>query len=261
MNNLLIQDTDAPPSKPDSGKMRPAKSSTRRCTLHEAWSGKADCLNCDLRSFALFAGLQQQDFERIHSPIVQFRLAPETRLYRAGDPGQFMFTIRSGLVKQLKLLPDGNQRILRLAYSHDVLGLETLVLDTYQHDAIVLQTADVCRFSTKVVRQLAEENSSMRNELTRRWQMALQNADTWIVELSTGSARARIARLLLRLASIQGQDTCELVSREDMGAIVGITTETASRIIADFKRQGLTREMHANNCTLDIPRLKLIAAE
>jgi len=260
MNNVLIQDTNIPPTKPDK-VARAVKAPLRRCTLHEAWSGKADCLNCTLRASALFAGLQKSDFERIHSPIVQFRLVPETRLYRAGDPGQFMFTIRSGLVKQLKLLADGNQRILRLAHSQDVLGLETLVLDTYQHDAIVLQTADVCRFSTKTVRQLAEENSSMRSELTRRWQKALQDADDWIVELSTGSARARIARLLLRLAAMQGQDTCELVSREDMGAIVGITTETASRIIADFKRQGLTRELHASTCILDIPKLKLIAVE
>jgi CRP-like cAMP-binding protein len=260
MNNLLIQESDIPTHQSDK-ILRSTKPATRRCTLHEAWSGKADCVHCTLRSSALFAGLEPSDFENIHPPIAQFKLAPETRLYRAGDSGQFMFTIRSGLVKQLRLLPDGNQRILRLSHHNDVLGLETLVLDAYQHDAVVLHTAEVCRFSTKTVRQLAEENINLRHELTRRWQMALQDADNWIVELSTGSARARIARLLLRLAVMQEQNVCELVSREDMGAIVGITTETASRIIADFKRQGLTREMHSNTCTLDIPRLKLIATE
>lgn len=261
MNTPLIQDIPIINNPVPDKIIRPVKPPIRRNVLHQAWSEKANCIQCPLRNESLFAGLQKADLERIQTPILQFKLTPETKLYRAGDPGQFMFTVRSGLIKQLRLLPDGSQRILRLACKNDVLGLETLTLDTYQHDAIVLQTAEVCRFSAKMVRQLGEENVNLRNELMRRWQMALHNADDWIVELSTGSARARIARLLLRLAALQGPGPCELVSREDMGAIVGITTETASRIIADFKRQGLTREMHPNCCVLDFPKLQLIAAD
>jgi CRP/FNR family transcriptional regulator, anaerobic regulatory protein len=75
-----------------------------------------------------------------------------------------------------------------------------------------------------------------------RWQRALSEADAWLTELSTGSARQRVARLLLRLVRDRESSECELFSREDMGAMLGVTTETTSRTIAEFKRQSLLVE-------------------
>ncbi|MCX8018629.1 MAG: cyclic nucleotide-binding domain-containing protein, partial [Rhodocyclaceae bacterium] len=77
-------------------------------SLREAWSGEADCLNCALRTSVLFAGLQEADFERIHDPIDQFRLKPGTHLYFAGDAGEHLFTVCSGMLKLVQYLPDGN---------------------------------------------------------------------------------------------------------------------------------------------------------
>jgi len=42
----------------------------------------------------------------------------------------------------------------------------------------------------------------------------------------------------LRLIDTDGRGLCELFNREDIGAMLGITTETASRVIAEFKRNG-----------------------
>jgi CRP-like cAMP-binding protein len=233
----------------------------RNVTLREAWSGEADCLNCSLRKTALFAGLTEQDFERIHDPIDQFTLKPGTRLYHAGDHGEYMFTVRSGSLKLVQYLPDGSQRIVRLARSTDVLGLEALLGDTYQHDAVVLQQTEVCRFPARVVKALGAENPKLHTELMTRWQRALTEADAWLTELSTGSAKQRVARLLLRLVRDRESSECDLFSREDMGAMLGITTETTSRTIADFKRQSLLVDLSANRFLLDIPNLRRLAED
>ncbi|MGD2083033.1 MAG: Crp/Fnr family transcriptional regulator, partial [Chromatiales bacterium] len=42
---------------------------------------------------------------------------------------------------------------------------------------------------------------------------------------------------------------------------LGITTETASRTIAEFKRQSLLVETHANRFLLDVPNLRRVAAD
>ena len=94
----------------------------KNVTLREAWSGQADCLNCSLRATVLFAGLEEKDFERIHDPIDQFVIKPGTTLYHAGDSGDYMFTVRSGAFKLVQYLPDGGQRIVRLARTTDVIG-------------------------------------------------------------------------------------------------------------------------------------------
>jgi CRP-like cAMP-binding protein len=233
----------------------------KNVSLKQAWSGEADCLNCTLRKSVLFSGLEESDFGKIHDPIDQFTLSPGAALYRTGDVGGYMYTIRSGVLKLLQYLPDGSQRIVRLVRTTDVLGLESLVSDTYQHDAIALQPTEVCRFPSKVVRELGRENPRLHHELMQRWQRALSEADAWLTELSTGAARQRVARLLLRLVRNTQESACELFSREDMGAMLGITTETASRTIAEFKRQSLLVETAPNRFLLDIPNLERLAED
>ena len=111
-----------------------------------------------------------------------------------------------------------------------------------------------------MVRKLGRDNRKLHDELMARWERALNEADAWLTELSTGSAKQRVARLILRLTSEDlCKSECELFSREDMGAMLGITTETTSRTIADFKRQGLLVETQSNHFLLDIPNLKRLA--
>jgi CRP-like cAMP-binding protein len=233
----------------------------KNVTLREAWSGEADCLNCALRDSVLFAGLKERDFEKIHDPIDQFSLKPGASLYRAGERGEYLFTVRSGALKLVQYLPDGCQRIVRLARTSDVLGLEAILDAPYQHEAVVLQPTEVCRYPARLVKSLGAENPHLHTELMNRWQRALTEADAWLTELSTGSARQRVARLLLRLVRDQESGEGELFSREDMGAMLGITTETTSRTIAEFKRQGLLVDLSANRFRLDLPRLRRMAGD
>ena len=233
----------------------------KNVTLKEAWDGKADCKSCALRESVLFAGLQEDDFEKIHDPIDQYTLPVGSILYRAGDHGNRMYTIRSGVLKLVQYLPDGSQRIVRLVRSTDVTGLECLIGEAYQHDAVVLQETEVCSLPVKVVEKLSQENPALHRELLNRWQRALKEADAWLTELSTGSAKQRVARLLLRLVHDNQSSECQLFAREDMGAMLGITTETASRTIAEFKRQSLLVETHSNNFLIDVPNLRRIAED
>ncbi len=230
-------------------------------TLREAWSGEANCLNCSLRTSVLFSGLEEPDFARIHDPIDQYHIKAGTVLYRGGDAGDYMFTVRTGTLKLVQFLPDGGQRIVRIARSTDVLGLEALLDDRYHHDAVALQPTEVCRFPARLVRRLGQESPKLHHELMARWQRALSEADAWLTELSTGSARQRVARLLLRLVGDNASSECPLFSREDMGAMLGITTETTSRTIAEYKRQSLLVETSPNLCLLDVPNLRRIADE
>lgn len=230
-------------------------------TLKEAWSGQANCLQCTIRSSVLFAGVSEESFHSIHQPIDQYSLKPGLTLYHAGDPGEFMFTIRSGLVKLVQYLPDGDQRIVRLARATDLIGLELLVEPRYHHEAVILQPTEVCRFQAAMVNQLSRDNPRLHRELMLRWHRALSEADAWLTELSTGSARARIARFVLRIVNGSKDSSCELFSREDMGAMLGITTETASRTVAEFKRQGFLKETSSNHFSVEVKKLRRIAED
>ncbi len=230
-------------------------------TDKEAWEGRADCISCTLRNMVLFSGLEEKDFDKIHQPIDLYNLPPGSVLYRAGDMGDRMFTIRTGILKLVQFLPDGSQRIVRLVRATDVVGMEALLDQPYQHDAVVLQATEACSLPVAVVRALSDTSPKLHRELMNRWHRALSEADAWLTELSTGAAKQRVARLLLRLVKDQENSECTLFSREDMGAMLGITTETTSRTIAEFKRQSLLVETSSNHFLLDIPNLERIAED
>ena len=223
------------------------------------WQGQANCVNCTLRHSVLFAALQAQEFGQIHQPIDLYSLLPGSLLYRAGDRGGRLFTIRSGILKLVRYLPDGTQRIVRLLRATDLAGLEALLGQPYQHDAVVLRATEACSLPASVVQALSQTNAALYQELLQRWQQAWKEADSWLTELCTGSARQRVARLLLRLVRDGEHSECTLFSCEDMGAMLSITTETASRNIADFKRKRLLTERGANRFHLDTANIKRIA--
>lgn len=227
----------------------------------EAWKGTADCKVCTLRESVLFAGLDEKSFDQVHQPIEQLNFEAGSTLYRAGEHGSHLYTIRQGLVKLVQYLPDGSQRIVRLCRDTNLIGLEALLGQPYQHDAVLLLNSDFCSLPVAVVKRLSNENPSLHTELLNRWQQALVEADAWLTELSTGSARQRVARLLLRLAKNSPNNECLLFSREDIGSILGVTTETASRTIAEFRRQGLLKENSGKHYVCDQNGLLRIAEE
>ncbi|MCP5159502.1 MAG: Crp/Fnr family transcriptional regulator [Gammaproteobacteria bacterium] len=227
--------------------------------IRVAWLGEQDCRDCVIRGSALFAGLQEVDFGALHQPIEDIALQPSSVLYRIGERGRTVFTLRHGLIKLVKYLPDGNQRIVRLLQHSDTLGLEALLNQPYPHDAIALTHCEICTIPVSLVERLSREQSRLCQELMTRWQRALAEADRWLAEFSTGTARQRVARLLLWLTEATPGQPVPLFGREDLGAMLGLTTETVSRTIAELRRTGLIQEASHHQLTLDQLELHRIA--
>jgi CRP-like cAMP-binding protein len=209
----------------------------------------------------LFSGLTKQDFDSMHEPVEQLAFSPGDVLYKMGEPGRHLFTVRDGLIKLIQYLPDGTQRIVRLVKSTDVLGLEMMVGEKYEHEAVVLRKTQLCRYPKETVTRLSRDNPALYKSLMENWQKTLSEADIWLTRLSTGAAKKRMANLLLLLIDRNGSTECYLFSREDIGSILGITIETASRIISDFKRLGLIKMISNNHFELNTAGLKEVIAQ
>ncbi len=208
-------------------------------TIKQAWSRAEKCLHCSIRNLALFADLQREDFNLLHQPINEYTIAAGDELYAEKDTAHFVYTIRSGMIKLVYYLANGNYRIVRLLRQGDLVGIEALNGSRYLHHAIALQNTEVCRIPVEVIEQLNSDTPHLYKQLTASWQKVQSDADVWLVELTVGRSKQRVANLLLYLANFSEEGSFYLPTREDIGALLGITTETASRIIAEFKRLGL----------------------
>lgn len=218
-----------------------------------------DCVGCPAHHHDLFAKLPPGERSKL---IESFRIAPfnpRDVIYQMGDPGEYVFVLHFGLVKLLRYSSSGAERIVGLARSGDTMGMAALSQIPYRRSAVAMSHCEVCRVPAAVIRDYNQHHPEFVLTLLERYQASIEMADTFLTELSTGSAHERLARLLIFLTEKHDHNEAPLLSREDMGALLGITTETASRITAEFRRQSLIVPVDAERCHCNIAGLRKIA--
>ena len=230
------------------------------CTNTE-WLGRVDCARCHLRKLMLFSELPESAFDDTLQPIDHFIFSPRTTLFEIGGNDGVIYSVRHGLVKLLHDSEDGTRRIVRLLGPGASVGLELLDgLDGYRHTAVTVNKVDCCRIPLQTLTTLQSEHPELCNKVRQHLQAHLDRADEWIIALGAGPARERVAHLLLMLRqfSTDPNGDIALLGREDMAAIAGISVETVSRIVAEFKRGQLLHRVTDDLYRCDTAALQAI---
>lgn len=214
------------------------------------------CIECGVRRFALFGALDEQALLGIHHHIADITLEPGQRLFGAHERGLAAFTVREGVVRLERSSDRGDRRIVRLVGRSALLGMEAMLGQTYASDAIACTPVRACRLPRSLLDELSARQPALQHALMLRWQTALDEADEWLTEMSSGSARWRMLRLLLKVSEFAAADgSAWLPSRQDMGAMLGMTVETASRLVAALRRDGVLALRDARHARVDMVRL------
>lgn len=204
-----------------------------------AWRGTSDCRNCGIRDMVLFANLNEQDFNLIHAPIDDMVYQSGQTLYDESDKAIGVFTLRKGLVKLVRLTADGRERVVRVLFPGDVVGLEALATGRYDNQAVALSEVSVCRIPLDVIHQLGANSPRLHRKLMEKWQSALKLADDWLADLNFGSARQRVLHFIRKMHEVSDDDTATLFGRDDMGAMMDLKLETVSREVTALVRAGV----------------------
>jgi CRP/FNR family transcriptional regulator len=215
------------------------------------------CAACEVRGQALFGALDELGLDRIHTHIASLTLEPDAGVYDRGTAGLAVYTIRSGLVRFERNTERGDRRIVRLAGRGDLIGQEALLQRPYADEAVACTPVQLCRIPRTLVDELARAGGSMPWALMARWQAALDGAEAWLSDLSTGPARRRLLRLLLRLSDhADPAGTIWLPRREEIGAMLDMTVETASRLVSALRREGVLELAPMRSARLDAAALQ-----
>lgn len=205
----------------------------------------ARCHNCGIREGALCSSMTDDEFNRFSSSVEDIQYPAGTFLFRQEADGQHMFSLRQGMVKLTRLRQNGDQRIMRILRPGDVGGLEVIVAKKYEYDAVALDSVLACRIPVEVIHQMDSESPQLHKKLLEKWHKTLHEADEWMAELTAGSARARLARLLLKMRNPVKPELSTLFSRDDIGSMLCMKMETASRTISAFQREGKITSLDA----------------
>lgn len=238
------------------------------CIHHPTWVGRSDCRTCNILHEVLFSDLSHDDLDAIiqgiYEPIDEYAYREGAILYQEGDEDNAIYTIRSGLIKLVRYLPDGRERIIRLMKATNSIGLERLLGRPYGHTAIAIRPVSACRIPIGVLQQLDAEKPRFYRQLMERWAAALFQADDYIMMLLSGTVKQRVAHLIQWLSDITDgneKSTVVLLHGKNIAAMLDITVESVSRTIAELKRLNILRHLENDHYEYDAKALEEYARE
>jgi len=226
--------------------------------------GHADCLNCVIRKNDIFADLDVKKYDKLLKRIIDLRYETDTMLFVENSPAVELFIVRKGIVKLEETLDDGSRRIIRLVKPGGVAGLETFLDNGQRFDqtAIALIETEVCRIPYSVLKEILDTDHDFYKAVLNEWHNQLESSNELFVQISMGSLRQRVARVLLILideANRNGQLEINKISTDDFAALTGSTRESVSRNMAEFKRNKVLTKSGPKKFRFDELALREIA--
>jgi CRP-like cAMP-binding protein len=232
--------------------------------LDVTYKGHADCQQCAIRKKDIMANVDVVKYEQLLSRIIQFGHAKKSVVFVENSPAESMFVVRKGLLKLEETLSDGSTRIVRVVKKGGIAGLETFLDNGKRYDqyAIALQETEVCRIPYEVAKSLLASDPDFFKAVLNEWHLQIEAASKVIVEFSTGTLKQRLACVLLMLIEEANHSSLveiEMIHIDDIAAMTGVTRESVSRILSEFKRKKLLTKSSAGKMRFDEMALRDIA--
>mgnify|MGYP001823208251 CR=1 FL=1 len=202
---------------------------------------ESDCLRCALRASTLFSRLEEHDLDSLLKPIHNGVVRADSVIYRAGDPADAVYTVRSGVVKLVGAGVGDTPRIVRLLGRGAAIGIEGMEDQPYEHTVIALRELSLCRIPVPLLRAFGEGNPRFAAGLVSKWREHAFWSDRWIGGICNGQLKERAAAMIRLLIAISGDppSAVRLPRTSDIAQILGCSLEGASRCMAGMKRQKL----------------------
>ncbi|PWQ93673.1 Crp/Fnr family transcriptional regulator [Leucothrix arctica] len=204
--------------------------------------GKGNCQTCPIRYRSIFADIPE---DKLPEVIGDFRtsiltLTHNEVIYSEGDAPTHTYTLRKGLIKLTKSLPDGRIQIVRIIGHGELFGFDGLANENHNHTALALTDIEICKLPMSGLERIRINNPSVDKAMMQGWIQGLRAAENMLLDLGAKKAPERLASFLLKWCkdTEQGQWIDLPLSRTEIAELLGLTVETVSRFLSDWKRKG-----------------------
>ena len=194
-----------------------------------------------------FAGLDHDQLHQVGDLCRVRGLTAGESVYLEGDPATQLYVVATGAMKTTRVSPEGRETLLDLLFPGDFLGsYPTQGAQEHADSAwavtpTCLLSLDAGDFST-ILRRFPSVALATLEGVSKR----LSQSQDAVHRLSAAPVEKRLAATLLLVAEKIGEpwhgDGVLLqvpLSREDLASMTGAVTETASRILSQWRRDGL----------------------
>ncbi|MBI3753217.1 MAG: Crp/Fnr family transcriptional regulator [Deltaproteobacteria bacterium] len=213
-----------------------------------AMPGDSLCLlcRCRIKENTLFSDLTDEQLDIFKDAVTTSFYKKKDVIFVEGGPCPGFYVVKSGRVKLIKTSKDGKEQIIKILQPGELLGMETFYNGkSYANTAMAMDDCELCFIEKGAFFRIIGEHPSIAKKIIVALSKELDHAYSKIGSMGLMNAREKMAHLLNTLASeygIKENGRIQLnlsLSRLEIAELLGITQETAIRLLKGFKDDGI----------------------
>ncbi|MEE3620884.1 FNR family transcription factor [Avibacterium paragallinarum] len=208
------------------------------CAIH--------CQDCSISQLCIPFTLNEHELNQLDNIIERKKLIQKSQLlFKAGDPLESLYAIRSGTIKSYTISETGEEQIISFHLPGDLVGFDAIINMKHPSFSQALETAMVCEIPFDILDDLSGKMPKLRLQIMRLMSNEIKSDQEMILLLSKMNAEERLAAFIHNLSrrySARGFSAREFrltMTRSDIGNYLGLTVETISRLLGRFQKSGM----------------------
>ncbi len=205
---------------------------------------KLECITCQNLALSSFCTLKEEELKRLNKHKHSQNIKKNQIIFSEGGRATGLHCLHQGKIKLYKTLPDGTMQVLRIASDGDLIGYRGLLGDGhYIATGIALEDCVVCFIPQEHIFELIKTNVQFSMEIMANLAADIRLAEEKSVSYAQKSTRTRLAETLLLFQKTYGTTSDGFINialtREDLGSIAGMVTETTVRVLKEWSDLGI----------------------
>jgi len=204
----------------------------------------SNCEQCIMREFNSIKSLSKDEIKLFseHKDTIDFKKGDT--LFTEGNILNGVYCIKEGICKMSRLSENGKEQIVKFVKKGDMLGYRSVLSEEpVTLSVTVLKDLKACYIPKSEIFKAMRTNSEFSMEMTRIICHDLRDANILVTNMAQKHVKERLADTLLFLEESFGTDSDGylniLLTREELSSVIGTATESAIRLLSEFKKKGL----------------------
>ena len=165
-------------------------------------------------------------------------------IFREGESLNGIYCVREGVCKLTKLSDNGKEQVVKLAIKGGMMGQRSLVSGEISNlTAVAINDMQICFIPRQEIVRDLQKNVNFSMDILKRMAQDLKTSEDSLVNMAQKTVKQRLAQTLIYVQTTFDIDQDGYLalnlSRDDYASIVGTATESAIRILSQFKKEGL----------------------
>lgn len=188
--------------------------------------------------------LTPDDYEKLISVLIDMEFAKGDTVFEDGESPQGVYFIEEGTAKLSKSGVYGKDQILRFCTEGDLIGYRSLLCgENFQAKAEAMTPLKVVFLPADFFLHLLEVDVKLSYAMLQKIAYELGESSNTVTFLAQKTVRERLAEILILLEQKLGTDPEGFIkislTREEIANLIGTATESAIRLISEFKQDDL----------------------